>query len=160
MPYFGATTLATVLKDLQGRQALPESGKGLISTINDRRNTTLRLIPRKAQPSPALAQAPGEVADPHDEAAGPLPLPKVGSTLRKGEAFGVIESVKAVSDLFSPVSGEVIEVNQTLEDNPELVNADCYGDGWIVAVDESDDTDMDDLMDAAAYRAHVEEREE
>ena len=87
-------------------------------------------------------------------------LPKVGSTIRKGEAFGVIESVKAVSDLFAPVSGEVIEVNETLEDSPELVNADCYGDGWILAIDETDDTDMDDLMDANAYRSHIEEREE
>lgn len=87
-------------------------------------------------------------------------LPKVGATIRKGEAFGVIESVKAVSDLFAPVSGEVIEVNETLEDSPELVNADCYGDGWILAIDETDDVDMEDLMDASAYGNHIAEREE
>lgn len=87
-------------------------------------------------------------------------LPKVGANIRKGEAFGVIESVKAVSDLFAPVSGEVIEVNETLEDSPELVNADCYGDGWILAIDETDDIDLEDLMDASAYSRHIEERED
>lgn len=87
-------------------------------------------------------------------------LPKIGSNVRKGEAFGVIESVKAVSDLFAPVSGEVVEVNGSLEDSPEMVNADCYGDGWILALEETDDMDMDDLMDANAYRSHIEEREE
>ncbi|MGH0031385.1 MAG: glycine cleavage system protein GcvH [Myxococcota bacterium] len=87
-------------------------------------------------------------------------LPKVGERITKGDAFGVIESVKAVSDLFAPVSGEVVELNGQLEDAPEVVNADCYGDGWILAVEGTDDADLAELMDADAYRAHVAEREE
>lgn len=87
-------------------------------------------------------------------------LPKVGQRIVKGDAFGVIESVKAVSDLFAPVSGEVVELNDQLEDAPEVVNADCYGDGWILAVEGTEDADLEELMDAAAYRAHIEEREE
>ena len=92
---------------------------------------------------------------------GNLPFSASDSEIRTMfSEFGTVESVKAVSDLFAPVSGEVIEVNETLEDSPELVNADCYGDGWILAIDETDDIDLEDLMDASAYRRHIEERED
>ena len=87
-------------------------------------------------------------------------LPPVGSTVVKGESFGVVESVKAVSDLFAPVSGEVAEVNSTLEEVPECVNEDCYGDGWILAITPSDPKEFESLLDAAAYATSVEERED
>jgi glycine cleavage system H protein len=86
-------------------------------------------------------------------------LPRVGTVLTAGEVFGVIESVKAVSDLFSPISGEVIEVNEALQDAPESINEDCYGDGWIIAVAVSNPEEMDDLMDADAYQSFLEDRE-
>lgn len=85
-------------------------------------------------------------------------LPEVGRTVEKGEPFGVIESVKAVSDLYAPVTGEVVEVNTDLGDRPEQVNEDCYGDGWLIAVAISDDADLTEHLDAATYRLHVEER--
>jgi len=85
-------------------------------------------------------------------------LPAVGTTIERGEPFGVIESVKAVSDLYAPVSGEVVEVNADLADRPEQVNEDCYGDGWMIAVAVSDGSDLSEHLDAASYRRHVEER--
>jgi glycine cleavage system H protein len=85
-------------------------------------------------------------------------LPAVGTAIERGEPFGVIESVKAVSDLYAPVSGEVVEVNTDLGDRPEQVNEDCYGDGWLIAVAISDDADLTEHLDAATYRHHVEER--
>jgi glycine cleavage system H protein len=85
-------------------------------------------------------------------------LPAVGRTIEKGEPFGVIESVKAVSDLYAPVSGEVVEVNPALADHPEHVNEDCYGDGWMIAVAPSDAKEIEALLGAEAYRKHVEER--
>lgn len=87
-------------------------------------------------------------------------LPEVGSTFEKGDPFGVIESVKAVSDLFAPVSGTVVAINEDLEDNPEVVNADCYLHGWLIALDDIGDDDLDGLLDAAAYLKHIEERSE
>jgi len=78
-------------------------------------------------------------------------LPAVGSTLEAGKAFGVVESVKAVSDLFAPVSGTVVAVNDGLAGAPELVNSDAYGDGWMVKVTLDDGADLGDLLDAAAY---------
>jgi glycine cleavage system H protein len=87
-------------------------------------------------------------------------LPEVGSTIDRGDPFGVIESVKAVSDLFAPVSGEVIAVNEELADRPEAVNEDCYGDGWIISVQPSDPEEVDALLDAKAYLKHVADREE
>jgi glycine cleavage system H protein len=87
-------------------------------------------------------------------------LPAVGKTLERGEAFGVIESVKAVADLYSPVSGEVVEVNTELSQRPETVNEDCYGDGWMVVIAVSDPSEVDSLLDAAAYAAFVGERSE
>ncbi|HAQ60962.1 TPA: glycine cleavage system protein GcvH [Candidatus Delongbacteria bacterium] len=85
-----------------------------------------------------------------------LELPQAGDMISKGDSLGVIEAVKAASDIFSPVSGEVIEVNSDLESNPELVNKDCYGKGWIVKVKMSDSSEASSLMNADAYKAHVE----
>lgn len=82
-------------------------------------------------------------------------LPKVGSQLEMGDELGSIESVKAVSELFSPVTGEVIEVNEALADKPELVNTDPYGDGWMVKVKLSDATEADELMGAEEYEEYV-----
>lgn len=87
-------------------------------------------------------------------------LPEVGSAVTKGAAFGVIESVKAVSDLCAPVSGEVAAVNVELEDHPEVVNEDCYGGGWIIAIAVANRADLDSLLDADGYRRHVDERSE
>ena len=86
-------------------------------------------------------------------------LPELGSQLVRGEAFGVIESVKAVSDLYAPISGEVLEVNEELADKPETVNEDCYGDGWILTVRLADEGELDALLDATAYAKHVGDRE-
>ena len=86
-------------------------------------------------------------------------LPEVGATFGKGDAFGVIESVKAVSDLYAPVGGKVVEVNGALADAPEQVNEAPYGNGWMVAFAPSDAAQLDELLDAAAYRAYVDERD-
>jgi len=80
----------------------------------------------------------------------------VGETLDIEEAFGTIEAVKTVSDLFMPVSGEVLEFNETLESNPEIVNKDPYGDGWIVKIKISDPAQLDDLLDADGYKEVIE----
>ena len=81
--------------------------------------------------------------------------PEVEDEVTAGEEFGALESVKASSDLYSPVSGEVVEVNEDLEDEPELINADAYG-AWIIKVKMSDSSELDALMDAAAYQAMTE----
>jgi glycine cleavage system H protein len=86
-------------------------------------------------------------------------LPEVGSSIEGGVAFGTIESVKAVSDLFAPLSGEVTRINEALEDEPERVNDACYGDGWLLALRPSDPAELDALLDANAYRASVSERD-
>lgn len=78
-------------------------------------------------------------------------LPQVGATLEQFASFGVVESVKAVSDLYAPVSGEVTEVNQALADSPELLNSDAYGEGWIARLALSDPSQVDELLDADAY---------
>ena len=80
-------------------------------------------------------------------------LPEVGRHLNGHDEFGSIESVKAVNALFMPVAGEIVEVNSELEDAPELVNADCYGKGWIVRIKADDPAGAKTLLDAAAYRA-------
>jgi len=80
-------------------------------------------------------------------------LPEVGATLPKGGTFGVVESVKAASDLFSPVAGEIVEVNNLLRGTPETLNSDPYGKGWIVKLKISGDANNPDLLDAAAYEA-------
>jgi glycine cleavage system H protein len=79
-------------------------------------------------------------------------LPKVGSRVTRSKEFGVIESVKAASDLFSPLNGEVIEVNAGLGDHPEWVNEDPYGRGWMLQVRPDDVAELDTLLDAVAYR--------
>ena len=84
-------------------------------------------------------------------------LPQVGDEFDKEDNFGVIESVKAVSDLYMPVSGEVVEVNEDLLDQSELVNEDPYEDGWIVKVSLSDESELDELMDADEYSSFLEE---
>ena len=78
-----------------------------------------------------------------------------GETLEKEAVFGSIEAVKTVSDLFLPVGGEVLEFNSELEDNPELVNSDPYGDGWIVKIKIADSSELDALLDAAAYEKAI-----
>lgn len=84
-------------------------------------------------------------------------VPTEGETLEKGETFGSIEVVKTVSDLFLPVGGEILEVNQALEENPELVNKDPYGEGWIIKIKPTDVSGMDDLLDAEAYKKLINE---
>ena len=84
--------------------------------------------------------------------------PEVGSTVSHGAACGEVESVKAVSDVIAPLSGEVLEVNQKAVDEPEVVNEDPYGEGWLIRVRLSDAAEADALMDAAAYTAHVAEQ--
>ena len=84
-------------------------------------------------------------------------LPDVGRTLSQSATFGVVESVKAVSDLFSPVSGEVTSGNDALAAAPELVNSDPYGDGWMIRLKLADPTEVDELLDAAAYDALIAE---
>ncbi len=84
-------------------------------------------------------------------------LPAVGDSFERMEVFGTIEAVKAVSDLFSPVSGEVVAVNEALEDDPALVNSDPHGEGWMIRLRVQDPSDLDELLDAEAYRAIVEE---
>ena len=79
-----------------------------------------------------------------------------GEELAKGETFGTVEAVKTVSDLFMPVSGEVAEVNEALADDPELVNKDPYGEGWMIKVTLKDASELDELMDAEAYQAMIE----
>jgi glycine cleavage system H protein len=86
-------------------------------------------------------------------------LPDVGSVIAKGEMFGSIESVKAASDLYLPVSGEVIEVNESLSSTPEIVNSDPFGKAWMLKIKISDTKELDGLMDADAYRKFCEERE-
>ena len=82
-------------------------------------------------------------------------LPKEGDQVTKGQKFGVIESVKSVSDLYAPVSGKVVAVNGGLKDSPENVNSDPYGNGWMIEIEPNDKSEMDDLMDVAAYTTHV-----
>jgi glycine cleavage system H protein len=82
-------------------------------------------------------------------------LPEVGATLSQFASFGVVESVKAVSDLYAPVSGEVVEVNEALRDSPELLNADPFGEGWIAKVELADRSELDALLDADAYAAET-----
>lgn len=79
----------------------------------------------------------------------------VGDALEAGETFGTIEAVKTVSDLYLPVAGEVLEFNEGLEDEPELVNKDPYGKGWIVKIKISDETELEGLLNADAYKAMI-----
>jgi glycine cleavage system H protein len=86
-------------------------------------------------------------------------LPEVGDTYEKEDTFGVVESVKAASDLYMPMGGEITAVNEDLEDTPELVNQDPYGAGWMIRFAPSDPDEFDDLMAPEIYEAFVEEEE-
>ena len=83
-------------------------------------------------------------------------LPEVGDELAAGDDAGVVESVKAASDIYAPLTGEVIAINEDLEDAPELVNSDPYGDGWFFRIRISDPAELDDLLDANGYAEHCE----
>jgi glycine cleavage system H protein len=84
--------------------------------------------------------------------------PEVGATVTKDAAYGEVESVKAVSDVVSPLSGEVLEVNEKAVGEPEVVNEDPYGDGWLIRIRLSDPSEVDALLDVEAYKAHVAEQ--
>jgi glycine cleavage system H protein len=89
-----------------------------------------------------------------------IELPEVGTVLKKGEAFGAVESVKAASDIFTPLSGEVVEINSGLEDHPELLNQSPYDKGWIIRIKISDTGETDELMSSNQYAEHVAKQEE
>ena len=78
-----------------------------------------------------------------------------GETVAQGDVFGSVEAVKTVSDLNMPVTGEVLEVNEAINDNPELVNSDPYGEGWMIKIQVADPAELDTLLDAAAYQALI-----
>jgi glycine cleavage system H protein len=82
-------------------------------------------------------------------------LPEVGSTFDQGQEFGTVESVKAVSELFFPIAGEVVEVNEALSDSPELANSDPYGQGWMLKVKAKDASAFDQLLDRGSYLAKI-----
>ena len=82
-------------------------------------------------------------------------LPEVGKEVGKGDEIAVVESCKAASDVYSPISGKVIEVNDTLNDNPSLINESPYEEGWLVRLEPTDTTELDDLMDAESYKEHI-----
>jgi glycine cleavage system H protein len=84
-------------------------------------------------------------------------LPEVGDELESGETLGSIEAVKAVEDIVSPISGEVLEINEALEDKPEIINQDAYDDGWLVKMTISDKDELENLLDAQAYKELIEE---
>jgi glycine cleavage system H protein len=85
-------------------------------------------------------------------------LPAVGDRLESGAAFGVIESVKAVSDLSTPIAGEVVAINDELVDQPEIINEECYGAGWIIKLKPADAEEIESLLDADSYRKIVSKR--
>jgi glycine cleavage system H protein len=89
-----------------------------------------------------------------------IELPETGTQVIKGDKFGVVESVKAVSDLYSPVTGTVVTVNTGLPNTPETINEEPYGDGWMIRVEMSNPEELDDLMNAAEYEKFIEEAEE
>jgi glycine cleavage system H protein len=84
-----------------------------------------------------------------------LDLPAVGDSFNQKDAFGSIEAVKAAADLYMPISGEIVEVNDSLPDAPETINKDPYGDGWMIKIKMSNAEEYDALMDAAGYEAHI-----
>ena len=83
-------------------------------------------------------------------------LPEAGDTFEKGDVFAVVESVKAASDVYAPLTGEIVETNSALEDSPELVNTDPYGDGWLFRIQLEDTSELDGLLDAEAYAEQLE----
>jgi glycine cleavage system H protein len=86
-------------------------------------------------------------------------LPKEGESITKEAVFGTVESVKAVSDLFAPVSGKVVKVNDPLSDSPEYINEDCYDEGWMIQVEVADLAELSALMSASDYQAYLKEQE-
>jgi glycine cleavage system H protein len=82
-------------------------------------------------------------------------MPQVGDTLEQGEAFGVVESVKAASDLYMPMGGEVVQVNETLEDSPEVINEDPHGEGWMIKFKPSDPSEWDNLLSPQEYASLI-----
>ncbi|WP_313687602.1 glycine cleavage system protein GcvH [Pantoea sp.] len=84
-------------------------------------------------------------------------LPEVGRVVAAGEDCAVAESVKAASDIYAPLSGEVIEINEELEGSPELINSDPYSDGWLFKIKASDESELDSMLDADAYKASIDE---
>lgn len=88
-----------------------------------------------------------------------IELPEVGDEFDQEEVFGVVESVKAASDVYTPLSGEVVAVNSALEDAPELVNDDAFGEGWLMKIEASDDEEWDDLLDIEEYKQVVEDEQ-
>ncbi|AJD46629.1 glycine cleavage system H protein [Isoalcanivorax pacificus W11-5] len=99
------------------------------------------------------------ISDHAQDAMGDLvfvELPEVGQKLETGDEAGVVESVKAASDIYAPVSGEIVAVNDALEDTPELVNQDPYGDGWLFRLRINDKADLDELLSADEYREQLE----
>ena len=89
-----------------------------------------------------------------------IQLPELGERVEQGERFGEVESVKAVSDINAPVSGEIIEVNTSIVDNLELITNDCYNDGWIIKIQMEDPSEYDNLLSPEDYEAQVEKEEE
>jgi glycine cleavage system H protein len=87
-------------------------------------------------------------------------LPEIGEKVVKDDPFGAVESVKAVSDVFAPVSGAVVEINDTLPENPETINDDPYGDGWMIKVEMTDMDDLKDLMNAEEYAEYIEQQKD
>jgi len=85
-------------------------------------------------------------------------LPKTGAQVAAGKSFGTVESVKAVSEIYAPASGEVVEVNAGLHDTPEKINTDPHGDAWLIRIKMSNPADANSLMDAAAYEAYISEK--
>ncbi|MFT2092542.1 glycine cleavage system protein GcvH [Paraglaciecola sp. 2405UD69-4] len=84
-------------------------------------------------------------------------LPEIGSEVGSGDDVAVAESVKAASDVYAPISGEIVAVNEELEDSPELVNSDAYGDGWLFKIKAEDPEEVNALLDAEAYEGNIEE---
>lgn len=85
-----------------------------------------------------------------------LELPEAGKELAQGDAFGIVESVKSASDMYAPISGKVTAVNTTVPDNPDILKTDAYGAGWLIKIQAADASQLEGLMDAAAYRAFLE----
>lgn len=82
-------------------------------------------------------------------------LPEVGDSLEANESFGEVESTKSVSDLFAPINGEVVKINEALEDDAALVNSDPYGEGWLIEVKPADEAELEGLLDAEGYKAEI-----
>jgi glycine cleavage system H protein len=85
-------------------------------------------------------------------------IPEVGTNVKGSQPFGEVESTKSVSDVYSPISGTIVERNPLLDERPELVNEQAYGDGWLVVIEPADPSELDALLDASGYRAFVEQQ--